>query len=147
MLLITARKAIWGQQRPTGLSHALRFVFDDYEPSYFWWEVLEMLRRFVLVGLMSIIPTPNHVGSVVQLVIATLISILYLMFQLQVRPSSFCDLSPTRLTVVPSPPLARARAAGKAIQRCERRLCCARIVGVARGALLLVRGDQGRCPR
>ena len=87
MLLITARKAILGEQRPTGLRHALRFVFDEYEPSYFWWEVLEMLRRFLLVGLMSILPTTNHVGSVLQLSIATLFSIFFLMLQLQVRPS------------------------------------------------------------
>ena len=49
--------------------------------------VLEMLRRFLLVGLMSILPTPNDVGSVVQLSIATLFSIFFLMLQLQVRHS------------------------------------------------------------
>ena len=34
------------------LSRAISFLHHEYEPHMFWWEVIEMLRRFVLVGLM-----------------------------------------------------------------------------------------------
>ena len=44
-----------------------------------------MFRRFFLVGLMSILP-PGLEGSVVQLVIAGLFCILYLVLQLQAQP-------------------------------------------------------------
>ena len=80
--MYVARKAILGREEPTALSRALTFVFDEYRPSFFWWEILEMLRRFLLVGLMSIVLE----GSVVQLMIASLFCILYLIVQLQARP-------------------------------------------------------------
>ena len=75
-----------------------------------------MLRRFFLVGLMSILP-PGLEGSVVQLVIAGLFCILYLVLQLHAQPF-----------------------------RCERRLRRAGIVRVAHGPLLLVCRHQGWRP-
>ena len=82
VLLVIARKAITGKERPTALSHALSFVYGGYDVEFFWWEVFEMARRFLLAGLMSIV----YEGSIVQLVIATLFCILYLVVQLQAKP-------------------------------------------------------------
>ena len=82
LLLFIERKSILGRQKPTALSRALSFVYSEFEPAFFWWEVLEMARRFLLVGLMSIVLQ----GSIVQLVIAALFGILYLILQLQAKP-------------------------------------------------------------
>ena len=82
LLLFVARKSILGLQKPTALSNALSFVYSEFEPAFFWWEVPEMARRFLLVGLMSIVLS----GSIVQLVIAALFGILYLVLQLQAKP-------------------------------------------------------------
>ena len=114
MLLYSARKAITGDHRPTALSRALSFVYGEYQSSFYWWEVLEMLRRFFLVGLMSILP-PGFEGSVVQLVIAGLFCILYLVLQLHAQPF-----------------------------RCERRLRRAGIVRVPHGLLLVCRHQGWR---
>ena len=65
---------------------SLCFSWNDAQDWVFWWEVLEMFRRFFLVGMMSIVLG----GSLVQIVIATLFCIFYLILQLQVMP--FKDL-------------------------------------------------------
>ena len=82
LLLFAARKSIAGKEPPTALSHALSFVTDEFEADMFWWEVLEMLRRFLLVGMMSIVLE----GTLVQICIAALFCILYLVLQLQANP-------------------------------------------------------------
>ena len=81
-ILFVARKSILGLQKPTALSNALSFVYSEFEPAFFWWEVIEMARRFLLVGLMSIVLS----GTIVQLVIATLFCVFYLVLQLQAKP-------------------------------------------------------------
>lgn len=82
VLLYICRKPICGTAEKTDLSKALSFVYEDYESLYFWWELLEMFRRFFLVGLLSII----NPGSITQLSIATLFSVLFLVLQLQAKP-------------------------------------------------------------
>jgi len=79
-LLFSARHAIM-TNRPTALSRAIAFLYREYEPSFFWWELVEMLRRFVLVGLMVLAQ-----GSMLQLVIGTLLSATFLLFQVQASP-------------------------------------------------------------
>ena len=39
-----ARSAIVND-RPTALSKALGFLVRDYEPAYFWWELLEAWKK------------------------------------------------------------------------------------------------------
>jgi hypothetical protein len=53
-----------------------------YEPHWYWWECLEMVRRLVLVGVMVLVSR----GSVSQLVIATAVCAVYLLLQMQVAP-------------------------------------------------------------
>ena len=81
-LLFKARKSISGAAPHTPLSRAIAFLYKDFHVHVFWWELMEMLRRFLLVGLLGIVRT----GSIEQLVAATLFCILYLMIQLQARP-------------------------------------------------------------
>eukprot|EP00964_Phaeocystis_antarctica_P092104 scaffold59184_cov68-Phaeocystis_antarctica.AAC.2 len=58
-LLLSARKAILTEQ-PTALSRSLTFLYQDYAPSMFWWEVVEIskkarcpLCRFTLTAILA----------------------------------------------------------------------------------------------
>ena len=44
MLLLSARKAILTEQ-PTDLSRSLTFLHQDYAPSMFWWEMVEISKK------------------------------------------------------------------------------------------------------
>ena len=80
-LLLYARKAIVTQQ-PTVLSKAIDFLHQEYEPCIYWWELVEMLRRFILVGLMVVV----YNGKMLQLQLGTLIATMLLFFQVQAAP-------------------------------------------------------------
>ena len=80
LLLVCARTAIL-QKRPTALSSSIAFLHKEYEPHMYWWELVEMLRRFVLVGLMVLAQ-----GSVWQILAGALLSVVFLLFQQQAAP-------------------------------------------------------------
>lgn len=54
VLLRAAKKAIIEDQ-PTALSRALNFLHKDYEPKCYYWEVVEVMKKIILVGFASII--------------------------------------------------------------------------------------------
>ena len=82
-LLYSAREAI-RSERPTSLSRALRFLHGDLKPHLFWWELMEMGRRFILIGLFVV--WPFHQGQVMQLALASLVAMAYLLMQSQAAP-------------------------------------------------------------
>ena len=55
-------------------------------PAYFWWELVEMLKRFLLVGLYVLDMGPFLRGSVMQLALANFTMIIFLVAQLQAQP-------------------------------------------------------------
>ena len=67
----------------TPLSRATYFLYKEYDVTCFWWELMEMGRKFLLVGLFVWQPTQ---GSVTQLAVGTIVAAVYLMIQLQARP-------------------------------------------------------------
>ena len=52
---------------------ALEFLFNSYEPRYWYWEVVETTRRILLTGIMVLF----HQGSSLQIVIAFVMSLLF----------------------------------------------------------------------
>ena len=48
----------------------------------FWWEIAEMLRKFLLVGLFVTIEP----GSITQIALATIVTAVFLLVQLQAKP-------------------------------------------------------------
>jgi hypothetical protein len=82
-LLFAARRHILAR-RETTLTSAITFLHAGYRPTAtcFWWEIMEMLRRFLLVGLFVVMEQ----GSLTQLAIGTLTSLLFLVAQLISRP-------------------------------------------------------------
>ena len=83
VLLLSARRAILTKQ-PTRLSRALSFVYREYKPTMFFWELMEMARRFVLVGLFVI--GPYNRGSLTQIGLATLTSMVFFFIQQNAEP-------------------------------------------------------------
>jgi len=57
------------------ICQALEFITRDYEPQYYYWELLEAWKKLCLVGFFSIILT----GQIEQLFIAFLCSLFYLL--------------------------------------------------------------------
>ena len=80
LLLVARRSILSGHETP--LTRAIRFIYKEFDTSSLWWELMEMLRRFVLVGVMVL----WYRGSVTQLVAATVLSSIFLCIQMTVRP-------------------------------------------------------------
>ena len=61
VLLLSTRKAILTEQ-PTPLSRALAFLHQDYEPSMFWWEIVEIAKkvRHTHMDLPRILTSQQH---------------------------------------------------------------------------------------
>ena len=61
VLLLSTRKAILNEQ-PTPLSRALAFLHQDYEPSMFWWEIVEIAKkaRHAHMDLPRILTSQQH---------------------------------------------------------------------------------------
>lgn len=82
LLLVRSSKAIMsGVETP--LSRACSFLYREYDPSIFWWELMDMARKFLLVGLFVWAPAP---GSITQLATGTIVCAVFLMVQLQAKP-------------------------------------------------------------
>ena len=64
-LLLRARTAIL-TEHPTPLSRALSFLHQDMEPRFFWWEIVEIGKKLLLVGFFTLIVP----GTIVQLIAA-----------------------------------------------------------------------------
>jgi hypothetical protein len=81
VLLFRARVAIrTGVETP--LSRATAFLHSELEPYFFWWELIEMVRRVVLVGVFVLVKR----GSLTQLLTAIFFCASYLMVQTQAWP-------------------------------------------------------------
>jgi len=81
VLLFWARTAILTYKH-TPLSRAIHFLYREFEPCAFWWELCEMVRRLTLVGIFVVIEQ----GSLMQLMIGTAFSACYMLLQMQAGP-------------------------------------------------------------
>jgi len=68
--------------KPTPFSRSISFLYREYKVKTYWWELMEMLRKFLLIGLLVTIEP----GSVIQIVMGTVVCATYLMVQLQAQP-------------------------------------------------------------
>ena len=57
-------------------------VLGDYKTEYFYWEVVELSRKLILSGLITLV----HRGSIAQTVLATLISFFFFAFAVRAQP-------------------------------------------------------------
>ena len=87
VLMLRARRALLSAKQ-TALSDALSFLVHDYEPDYFWWELLEAWKKLFLVGFMVLILP----GRAAQLIIAFLFSLVYMLTTAIAMPFKDCLL-------------------------------------------------------
>ena len=83
LLLWRARKAISGASAPTAFAGAIGILYREYDRRVFWWELVELVRRLVLVGFLQFIPDSY---AMLRLLVAIWTSIVYLSLVLIVRP-------------------------------------------------------------
>jgi hypothetical protein len=61
---------------------SLRFLYESYRPSYWWWELVETSQRLLLTGILVIIGQ----GSAIQILVGSLISLCYMFAHRQYEP-------------------------------------------------------------
>ena len=80
-LLLSSRRAIH-TEKPTQLSTALAFLHGDFRKEYFWWELVEVSRRFILVGVACVVSP----GTLNQIFLGAASALVHLVVQMQARP-------------------------------------------------------------
>ena len=73
-------------QRPSNLANACRFLWRDYDTSFLYWEVLDMLRKMLLTALILFVDTEFGDIRILRLWIATFVSGAYLALLALARP-------------------------------------------------------------
>ena len=81
LLFWKVRHAAWSQT-PDGLSKSITFLTEEYDPAFFFWELLEVIKKLLLVGAMSIVMP----GELNQLVIAFVIALCFLIMLMIAKP-------------------------------------------------------------
>ena len=100
LLLFKASPAILaGKETP--LSRAIGFLHREYDADSFWWELIEMLRKFLLVGLFVRVQP----GSIMQISIGLVVAAAYLCVTVAARTR---DHMAERAAQVPPSILGRA---------------------------------------
>ena len=72
---------------PTPLSRAVAFLSADFQPTYFWWEPLEMTRKLSICGWVLLIEESSEQA---RLLVALLLSVTFLSVRLALRPFRRC---------------------------------------------------------
>ena len=67
----------------TPLSNAIAFLHREFRPTFFWWEIVEMIRRLVLVG--AFVAAPWR-GTISQLIAGCGYCLIHMLVQLQAQP-------------------------------------------------------------
>lgn len=81
-LLLYKAKAAIVKKRPTILSNSIRFLYKEYETDYYAWELMEMIRRVVVVGVLVLVDR----GSVFQIALGTVFCAAYSLLVTQAGP-------------------------------------------------------------
>jgi hypothetical protein len=63
---------------------SLRFLYESYEPRYWWWEIVETSQRLVLTGVLVLISQ----GSAVQIIVGAVLTLLFLHLYAKYEPFS-----------------------------------------------------------
>lgn len=80
-MLYQARHAI-RMGKPSPLSTAIDFLHREFESAFFWWELVEMLRRLVLIGFFILLDR----GSITQLIAGTIYCLFHQLIQMLAAP-------------------------------------------------------------
>jgi hypothetical protein len=70
----------------TFLADACRFLWHDYNPSIWFWDIIDTLRKIFLTGIIIFIDIENGSNKILRLVVAIVASLLYICILLAFRP-------------------------------------------------------------
>ena len=73
-------------KRITSLADSCRFLWEDYSPNMWYWDIVDLYRKIFLTGLIMFIDTEEGSNKVVRLVIAAIVSVLYMGVLLAFHP-------------------------------------------------------------
>ena len=82
IFLLACRRTIRAG-RVTNASASVRFLWSDYRPEVYLWEVLEVLRKLTVTSFVMLIDE-QHAGA--RVLVALLVSILFLSLEIWVQP-------------------------------------------------------------
>ena len=82
-LLYKVRGTLQKRER-SPLSSALAFLHRPFKPKFFWWELVLVAQKLILVGLFVL--NPFRPGTSVQLTLGTAVSFIFMAVQMQVQP-------------------------------------------------------------
>ena len=102
LLAVACFKALQ-RKMPTALTRATAFLHTEYKTRWCWWEVLELLRKIVLVGMILVIPERR---SFLRFVVATLICSVYVVVLAVVKPYKRIEDHVLAVVNPPPPPAA-----------------------------------------
>jgi hypothetical protein len=77
--------------RLTRLANACRFLWRDYQPSMMFWDVVDLMRKIFLTGVIECIVDMRASTEVLRLIIAGLISFVYVVFLTMCQPYKRAD--------------------------------------------------------
>ena len=81
-LLYLGRARLLLEEEATPYTRSIAFLHAPFVPSYFYFDLLELCKKLLLIGFASLIEP----GSIVQIMVAVLISLLFLVLHLQSLP-------------------------------------------------------------
>jgi hypothetical protein len=70
----------------TFLANACRFLWQDYDPSMFFWDIFDTMRKIILIGFITLIDLQYGYNKLLRLVMANIISVFYTCILLVYRP-------------------------------------------------------------
>jgi hypothetical protein len=96
MLLRYHRAGLYDTSHPDNKALTIQYahIYTNYEPNYFYWECIEMLKKCMLTGGMVLVAP----GSSVQILLGSLIALAYLLVVLRLGP--YNDENHDRLQVL-----------------------------------------------
>ena len=89
-LLVRSGHAI-RTERLSHLASCIRFLWADYEPRYFFWELLDMARKLSLTSFILFVDQEHGSTKVLRLFLAALVSAVYLLVLCLARPMRRAD--------------------------------------------------------
>ena len=66
------------------LASALRFLHEPFKPQYFWWELVLVAQKLIIVGFFVL--EPFKPGSFIQLMLGMSVVLVFTVVQMQVQP-------------------------------------------------------------
>jgi hypothetical protein len=104
-LLYAARAPLAQRAPPTALSRQLIFLTDGFKPRFFWWQLVDIARKLVLVGFLALVEP----GSLLQQFIAVVVSLCFFAIELYIVGSRESNTVGTRQPSTQNIPASRRR--------------------------------------